>query len=277
MIKVLLGGTAAATVLAFVPAMAQPAPPPPPGVAQGTTPAPMMAPRIHTQVMRMPMMPETRDGMLAHVREMFGKLDVNKDGYVTREEADSEHKMMAEKMHAEFGRKFADGDFKKFAEGDFPHPDRKAMFDKLDANHDGAISRQEFMASKPDIRERQVFVMRNGDGPVEVSADVDHAGPPDGHPRIMIMRNGAEPIEVGAPGAPGVKIMRMHGGMGMHGEMFEMADANHDGRVSMDEMTTAALRHFDEADANHDGKLTPDERMQMHREVIEKVVKMKPA
>jgi hypothetical protein len=42
-------------------------------------------------------------------------------------------------------------------------------------------------------------------------------------------------------------------------------------------MTTAALRHFDEADANHDGKLTPDELMHMHREVIEKVVKMKPA
>jgi hypothetical protein len=45
----------------------------------------------------------------------------------------------------------------------------------------------------------------------------------------------------------------------------------------MDEMTSAALKHFDSADANHDGKLSPDERMQMHREVIEKVIKMKPA
>jgi len=269
MIKVLLGGAAAATVLAFVPAMAQPAPPPPPGVAQGTTPAPMMAPRIHTQVMHMPMMPETREGIVAHVREMFGKLDANKDGFVTRDEANAGHQAMAGKMHADFR--------KKFAGTDFPRPDRGAMFDKLDANHDGAISRQEYMNAKPDIRERHVFVMRDGDGPVEVSADVDHAGPPDGHPRVMIMRHGAEPIEVGAPGGPGGKVMRMHGGMGLHGKMFEMADANHDGRVSMDEMTTAALRHFDQADANHDGKLTPDERTQMHREVIEKVVKMKPA
>jgi len=48
--------------------------------------------------------------------------------------------------------------------------------------------------------------------------------------------------------------------------MFERADANHDGRVSLQEMTAAALQHFDAADANHDGKLTPDERMRMHKE-----------
>lgn len=275
MIKVLLGGTAAATVLAFVPAMAQPAPPPPPGVAQGTAVAPMAAPRIHTEVMRMPMMPESRDQVVAHVREMFGKLDTNKDGYITREEADAGHKAMAEKLHAEFSKKFADGDFKKFADGDFPRPDRGAMFDKLDANHDGAISRDEFMASKPDIRERHVFVMRDGKGPVEVGAD-DAPGAPGGPPHVIILRDGAEPIEMGDH--PGAKIMRIHSpGMGMHGKMFEMADANHDGRVSIDEMTSAALKHFDEADANHDGKITPDERGKMHREMIEKRIKIQPA
>ena len=270
MIKVLLGGTAAATVLAFVPAMAQPAPPPPAGVAQGTAAAPMEAPHIHTQVFRMARKVETREEVVAHVREMFARLDANKDGFITREEADAGHKAMAEKMHAKFT--------KKFAEGDFPRPDRGAMFDKLDANHDGSISRQEYMAAKPDIRERRVFVMRDGDGPVEVSAEVDHAPrSPEGHPPVVIMRDGAEPLEIGDhPGAPRVKITRMQG-MGMPGKMFEMADANHDGRVSMDEMTSAALKHFDEADANHDGKLSPDERMQMHREVIEKTIKMKPA
>jgi hypothetical protein len=30
-------------------------------------------------------------------------------------------------------------------------------------------------------------------------------------------------------------------------------------------MTDAALKHFDMADANHDGKITPDERTQMHQ------------
>ena len=84
----------------------------------------------------------------------------------------------------------------------------------------------------------------------------------------------------GVPGVPGVKIMRMHGmgmgmGMGMHGQMFEMADANHDGRVSLQEMTKVALQHFDSADANHDGTLSPEERMQMHRQM--KGQRMQPA
>ena len=54
-------------------------------------------------------------------------------------------------------------------------------------------------------------------------------------------------------------------GLKMHGHMFDMADANHDGKVSLQEMTDAALRHFDRADANHDGRITPEERMQMHQ------------
>jgi hypothetical protein len=47
--------------------------------------------------------------------------------------------------------------------------------------------------------------------------------------------------------------------------MFEMADANRDGRVTLQEATNAALRHFDTADVNRDGRLTPEERMQMHQ------------
>ena len=239
MMKLLLGGAAAAAFVAIVPAVAQPAPPPPPGVAQGTSPAaPVPAvPRIETRVFRMPMQTETRDDVVAHVREMFAKLDTNKDGFVTREEADAAHQATAGEMREKFA--------KHLAEGGMPHPDRGAMFDKLDTNKDGSISREEFMSAKPDVHEQRVFVMRDGDGP----------GPVD--------------IE-GGPGQPHVKIMRMDMGMGMHGRMFESADANHDGKVSLQEMTDAALKHFDMADANHDGKLTPDERMQMHQRWKEK-------
>jgi EF hand len=67
-----------------------------------------------------------------------------------------------------------------------------------------------------------------------------------------------------APGMPGMKGMHEIG-MRMHARMFETADANHDGRVSLQEMTDAALKHFDMADADHDGKITPDERTQMHQ------------
>jgi hypothetical protein len=59
--------------------------------------------------------------------------------------------------------------------------------------------------------------------------------------------------------------MHMHGmGMGFGGRLFEMADGNRDGRVSLAEAQAAALAHFDKADVNHDGRITPDERQQMH-------------
>jgi len=258
MMKLLLGGAALAALVSIVPAAAQPAPPPPPGVAQGTTPvAPVPAmPRIQTQVFRMPMKTETRDDVVAHVREMFAKLDTNKDGFVTREEADAAHQAMAGEMREKFAKHFADGGM--------PHPDRGAMFDKLDTNKDGSISRQEFMSAKPDVREQHVFVMRNGEGPVEVGNHVP--GTPEGPSRVTIMRDGDAPVEISTDrGHPGMRVMRLHAmDMGMHGRMFESADANHDGKVSLQEMTNAALQHFDSADANHDGKLSPDERMQMH-------------
>jgi hypothetical protein len=51
------------------------------------------------------------------------------------------------------------------------------------------------------------------------------------------------------------------GGFGAH--LFEMADTNHDGRVSLQEAEAAALAHFDKVDLNHDGRITPDERQQV--------------
>lgn len=107
--------------------------------------------------------------------------------------------------------------------------DRAAAFDRLDTNHDGMISRQEFMAAKPHIEERRVMVMRDGG-----------------------------PAHAGAEG------MRFHAAR-FGGQLFEMADTNHDGRVSLQEATNAALQHFDRADLNHDGKLTPEERRQAYR------------
>jgi Ca2+-binding EF-hand superfamily protein len=239
--NLLLAGAAAAAIVAFVPAIAQTAPPAPPGVAEGTAPGP----RIETRIHRTPMMKaETRNDMVAHAREMFGKLDSNKDGYVTKEEAEAAHHAMADAIHDKFAKRFADGDF--------PHPDRGAMFDKLDTNKDGSITRQEFMAAQPQFKERRVIVMRDGPG------------------------DGDQPVELdGGPGEPHVKIMRMHGMGGMPGHMFESADANHDGRVSLEEMTNAAIQHFDAADANHDGTLTPEERMQMHQRM--KAEHAKPA
>jgi hypothetical protein len=98
-------------------------------------------------------------------------------------------------------------------------------FDRLDTNHDGAITRGEFDANRAQrVARRDV----NGDGRPDARG---------GH--------------------------RMGGGMGgLSGRMFDMADANRDGRVTLREATDAALRHFDTADVNRDGQLTPQERTQ---------------
>ena len=236
----LIGGAIAALGIASAVSAAQPAPPPPPGVAQGTPPAPMAPPADapHVRMMVMSDRTMTRDEVVSHVDKLFAKLDTNRDGFVTKDEVEAVHqKMMAAMEKA--------GDFEKHLgdRGVFIG-DRGAMFDRLDTNHDGNISREEFMAGKPQVREERVMILRGG---------------PDG-------AAGAPPMG----GHPGMEMgMRMHhmDGMGMGGHLFGMADANHDGRVSLAEARTAALAHFDKADLNHDGKITPDERQQMHREV----------
>ena len=237
--KLLISGAAAALVVALAPAIAQPAPPPPPGVASGTAPprielVPPAAPRMHMTVMSSKAI--TRDEALRHVRDLFARLDSNRDGFITKQEVEAFHQKMAgmETMHGEFG--------KRFAEEHSPAPDRAAMFDKLDTNHDGSISRAEFMAAHPQLQER----------------------------RVLIMREGASARAPDVPGEPGMK-MRMHG-MGMHemgfgGHLFEMADSNHDGRVSLAEAEAVAIAHFDRADLNHDGKITPEEREQAHEQM----------
>lgn len=170
-----------------------------------------MADRIHT-----------RDEMVTKVREHFARLDADKNGFLTKAEAEAGRSVMKQRIVERLGER----------------RDPAAAFDRLDSNNDGAISRDEF------AKGREVRIERR-----------------------KVMKEGA----AAAPGA-GHKGMRMHrmGGMMMGGHMFEMADANKDGRVSLQEATDAAAGHFDMADANRDGRVTPDERRQMHRQMMEK-------
>lgn len=50
-----------------------------------------------------------------------------------------------------------------------------------------------------------------------------------------------------------------------HAMMFEAADANSDGALTLAEMTAHALAMFDRADADSDGIVTPEERLAAHR------------
>jgi EF-hand domain pair/EF hand len=215
MTKYLLGAAVAAAAVALSPA-----------IAQTPQPAP------HVQLQHAPMKAHTRAEVGAHVRTMFEKLDTNRDGYVTKAEAQAargDHAgRVMKRIHKRMSRDAGGG-----------AANRGAMFDKLDTNRDGSISRPEFESAHARRQEHRIVIREKRDG-------------------------------AGAPGATH-EVHGMHGrriggmGMGLRGRMFDMADANRDGRVTLQEATAAAYRHFDTADVNRDGRITPDERMQMHQ------------
>ena len=112
-----------------------------------------------------------------------------------------------------------------------------AMFDRLDANQDGAISRDEFAKGH----------------------DADRA---PGRDRTASQ---ASRVSLARDGTAWQAPYGRRGGTAWAAHVRRMADANKDGRVSLQEAASAARQHFDMADANHDGRMTPDEQAAMHR------------
>ena len=200
--------SAMALVATAAVAVAQPAP---------TAPMASMAP---DKVM-------VRGDVQAKVRTHFAQLDANKDGAITTAE------IAGMKMHHEgmgaggMGHGMSHGGAGDMKMHDGPIRDPAAAFDRLDANKDGSISRDEFAKGR-EMRIEKRIVMREG----------------------------------GAPGAMGKHHMgggKMGGGMA-GGRMIAMADTNKDGRITLAEAEAMALQHFDKMDANHDGQVTRDER-----------------
>jgi Ca2+-binding EF-hand superfamily protein len=115
------------------------------------------------------------------------------------------------------------------------HPSQ--MFDKLDANHDGRVSKDELAA---------MSAMHGGE-----------------HRICKIQKPGeSEPKEVPCDSVEGMH--GMHGGPGgdhmlmMH-HMAQMMDTDHDGRVSFAEMEATMREHFKKLDKNGDGYVSKDE------------------
>lgn len=101
--------------------------------------------------------------------------------------------------------------------------DPNVAFDRLDANRDGSISHDEFARNRVVQIEQRKVMSRPGER------------------GAMHMKRGRG----------------MRGGGMMGAAMLKMADANRDGRVSLAEANSGALRHFDMMDSNSDGRLTP--------------------
>lgn len=118
-----------------------------------------------------------------------------------------------------------------------PMPDANAAFDRMDTNKDGMLSRDEF------AKGREVRIER----------------------RIIMKDGGMKGNGLSGP----ANFMHAHQ---RGSRMFQMADTNNDGKVTLAEAEAMAAKHFDTMDANHDGKVTPEERkegrpmmMQMRR------------
>lgn len=265
MIKKLLTGGAASFLFVLSPAFAQS--PPPPGVAQGTVPQfaqparhgpPVIlsaGPSVQATAMRDRVV--TRDEMLSHVRAMFARIDTNHDGIITRGELADFHERM---MHAMAGRDSArhrmmSARFEGFGSNGDSAKRRAALFDRLDTNHDGVISKDEFMAARRSMRESRATAMHYNAG-----NEPEMTPLPDMRMRKIHMDH----AEMHDPSMLQMGAHRPAMGHGFGARLFAMADRNPNGSVSLAEVEAAALQHFDQIDLNHDGKITPDERRQAH-------------
>jgi hypothetical protein len=122
----------------------------------------------------------------------------------------------------------------------------KSIFDRIDSNHDGVITRAEFdayraaqlaawQAGRSDGIDR-AFAAMDADGNGEISqAEFDRFAASD---RARMLR------QIGPAG----------------GSWFDRADANHDDKVTLGEAQSSAMAIFDAADADHNGMVTPQEQ-----------------
>lgn len=224
MIKSLFGGIVTAALCVSVPAVAQPAPD-----ASAATPAKHPKRSFFSS-------DQARADVPKHVERMFKYLDINHDGFVSRDEIAA--------AQAQFDAKMAKNAPKRAAR----------MFDKLDTNHDGQITVAEVEAARAArlaAKGKEAKPSRRaGSSALFLRADANKDG--------IVTR-----AEFDAAAASG-KIKARHTNMrgSAIARMFDIADVNKDGRVSLEEAQKAALERFDASDANHDGVLSPEERRQ---------------
>src|SRR4249919_878528 len=223
---------AAAGMMACTAALAQTAPVASP--APSAPPVPMVHPMADKTM--------TRAEVVAMVRDNFGRLDTDKNGSITTEEV-----MKSADQWGDHARRMR---FPRAGGGDqvmrYEHRDPKEAFDRLDANKDGSISRDEFTKGQEERFEK----------------------------RIEIREQRKEALKDGKPGEK--QAFRMHhmGGPGGN-RMIVMADSDHDGKITLAEAEAMALQHFDQMDTNHDGQVTPEERRASRPMMIKKVIEEK--
>ena len=224
MTKFLLGAAAGA-LLVSAGAVAQPAP-------QGA-----MAKRA-----AMMNRTETRAEVTAQVQKMFARLDTNKDGVITKTEADAMKGQVEQK-------------FEKVAQ----RMDPAKAFARLDTNNDGKITQAEadaVVAARAAKAGKSANAKEHGFARLFARADTNKDG--------VISRAEFEAV-TGQMKARMEKAGAMRGKFGER--MLATADLNKDGKVTLAEAQQAALQRFDRVDLNKDGKVTPEERQQLRQQM----------
>jgi Ca2+-binding EF-hand superfamily protein len=223
--KILIGGAAAAAILAGNSAVA------------ATVQIAKAAPAKQVRAAKT----ETRADVQSRVASAFARLDVNHDGFIAKDEltaVESKREQRFEKRAERFdpAKMFATIDLNKdgkittaeaeaarsqHAKGQPGQPTHAhaaafgGLFAKADANKDNVITRAEFDTLGQQLKARMEHAGTAGDARAE--------------------------------------------------RMFAKSDANKDGKVSLAEMQQSALGRFDRMDANHDGTVNPQERQQMRQ------------
>ena len=211
--KILIPGVAVAALAGLAPAIAQ------------TTPAPAKPAAAKPAAAK----PLTRVDAAQRAQQHFTQLDTNKDGFVTKAEADAAANAISERVGQRLDKR-----------GD-------AMFARFDANKDGRITRAEADS---------VFATHKAGKNVKAAPTWDKFAS-----RLDADKDGAisnaEFESVHAKRAE--RVAERRGNRGLAGQMFTTADTNKDGRVSLAEATATATAQFDKVDVNKDGTLTRDE------------------
>ena len=208
------------------------------GAAMATTETPQAAPTAqpaHAGRHARAAQPVTRAEVQSRTAAIFAKLDTNHDGFITKDELnalESQREQKVEKRAENF--------------------DPAKIFDKLDTNHDGKITVAEADAA------RAARAQAKGKPAQATSFQGLMARADTNHDNVLTR------VEFDAM-AQQLKARMEHASVargGMAERMFERADANKDGRVTLAEMQQEALARFDRLDLNHDGTITPQERAQ---------------
>lgn len=226
--RLLLSAAAVAVAASMAPALAQTTTP---MVAPSGTPKPVETTK-----------PIARADVSARIQRQFARLDSNKDGVVTKAEAEAIAAGRAAKVEERAARRAQ-------------RHDPAVIFTRLDSNRDGRITRAEAEAAQTAIAAGTGNKPANAHA-VAIGGLFDRG---DTNRDGVISRGEFDAVLA-------LRDQRRAGRSGMRGHgferMFARADSNNDGRVTLQEATAATLRHFDAADTNRDGTLSAEEMRQ---------------